>query len=159
MRTPSLRRAYRNGRLGPERQEMRRRRSSARARTTCRRSRRTRPDNAATIMQRIVTQRPETDAATIGRRIAARLREAASDLRNQWISAAPVRHFVIDDLLPSAEAEELFRNLPPTSSLMRKKSLRERKWVGVAVDQYHPAVGAHRLACQAPEVLAVIAEL
>jgi Rps23 Pro-64 3,4-dihydroxylase Tpa1-like proline 4-hydroxylase len=100
-----------------------------------------------------------SDAAAIGARIAARLRGAAPELRSQWRSAAPVRHFVIDDLLPAAEAEEVFRSLPPVSSLMRKKSLRESKWVGVAVDDYRPAVGAHLFAFQDRQVLEAIADI
>lgn len=106
-----------------------------------------------------MTQSFESDAAAVGARIAARLRDAAPELRGQWTSASPVRHFVIDDLLPATEAEEVFRALPPSSSLMRKKSLRESKWVGVAVDDYHPAIGAHLFAFQDRAVLEAIADI
>jgi Rps23 Pro-64 3,4-dihydroxylase Tpa1-like proline 4-hydroxylase len=95
----------------------------------------------------------------IGRRIAARLRESEEDLRAQWTSSSPVRHFFIDDLLPADQVLEVYRDIPPKTSLMQKKSLRESKWVGVAIDRYPPSIGQHLLAFQSAEVIDVIARI
>jgi hypothetical protein len=39
-------------------------------------------------------------ASVIGRQIVARLAGSETELRQRWLSAFPVRHFFIDDLLP-----------------------------------------------------------
>ncbi len=98
-------------------------------------------------------------ASVIGRQIVARLAGSETELRQRWLSAFPVRHFFIDDLLPADSVLRAYRNIPPRSSLMRKKSLREKKWVGVEIDRYNPAIGEHLLAFQQPEVIEVIARI
>lgn len=98
-------------------------------------------------------------ASEAGELIAARLASAESDLRSQWLSSSPVRHFFIDDLLPAELVIRAYRELPPKSSLMRKKSLRECKWVGVEIDRYKPSVGELLLAFQRPEVIDVVARI
>jgi len=97
-----------------------------------------------------------TDAASIGELIAARLRRDEARLREQWQASRPVRHFVVDDLLPANEVRELFSVMPPVDSLTRKATLRERKSVGVDVRHYHPAIGAHLFAFQQPAVVDVV---
>ncbi|HEX8151544.1 MAG TPA: 2OG-Fe(II) oxygenase [Thermoanaerobaculia bacterium] len=98
-------------------------------------------------------------AAAIGARIAARLRESEAELRAQWEASTPVRHFFLDDLLPAESVRALHADIPPTSSLLHKKSLRESKWVGVAIDRYPPSIGEHLLAFQRPEVIDAIAAI
>jgi Rps23 Pro-64 3,4-dihydroxylase Tpa1-like proline 4-hydroxylase len=98
-------------------------------------------------------------AAGIGRQIAERLGAAEAALRAQWSSASPVRHFFIDDLLPSDSVLAVHHAIPPKATLVRKKSLRESKWVGVSIDRYHPSIGEHLLAFQRPEVIDAIARI
>ncbi|HEV2719685.1 MAG TPA: hypothetical protein VG323_06675 [Thermoanaerobaculia bacterium] len=63
-----------------------------------------------------------------------------------------VRHAVIDDVLPPEQLLGVYRRVPPTASLVRKKSLRECKWVGVQLEKYDPCIGEVLLAFQEPEV-------
>jgi Rps23 Pro-64 3,4-dihydroxylase Tpa1-like proline 4-hydroxylase len=98
-------------------------------------------------------------AANIGAQIGERLFAVASDLAEQWKTSVPVRHFFVDDLLPAASVQELYRKVPPASLLMKKSSLRERKSVGVEIDRYDPSIGEHLLAFQHPAVLSAIATI
>jgi len=99
------------------------------------------------------------DAAAIGNSIALQLATNRDRLRAAWESSAPVRHFTLDDLLPAGEALEIFRRMPGTDRLTKKKSLRESKWVGVDLERYDPIVGACLLAFQDPRVLKEIAAI
>lgn len=96
------------------------------------------------------------DAARFGAAVAARLRRDADRLRNEWQGSGPVRHFIVDDLLPPDETRALAAAVPPSSSLMLKKSLREQKRVGVDVRRYDPIIGAGLFAFQHPEVVAAV---
>lgn len=98
-------------------------------------------------------------AASLGALIAARLRESETQLSEQWETSRPVRHFHLDDLLPAERAGQLYTSVPPTASLMHKRSLRERKSVGVAIDQYDSAIGEALLAFQQAEVIESIARI
>lgn len=100
-----------------------------------------------------------TDAAEIGRLIANRLRAEVPALRDQWQRSRPVRHLVVDSLLPDDDVRGLAEVFPPDDSLVRKATLRERKSVGVDVGKYHPAVAAHLFAFQQPEVVEVVTEI
>jgi Rps23 Pro-64 3,4-dihydroxylase Tpa1-like proline 4-hydroxylase len=99
-----------------------------------------------------------TTAADLAALIADRLVRDRELLARQWRESRPVHHAVIDDLLPADDVRELAAAMPDPSKLMLKRSLRERKRVGVRVDDYHPAVGAHLFAFQDPRVIdAVVA--
>ena len=95
----------------------------------------------------------------IGAQIAARLQQEEARLRQAWMASAPVRHAVIDDVLPPEELLDVYRRVPPTAALVRKKSLRECKWVGVQIEKYDPRIGEVLLAFQEPEVIASIARI
>src|SRR5207244_900447 len=79
-------------------------------------------------------------------RIASRLAHDRERLTGQWQGATPVRHFIVDDLLPPNDVAELAAAMPDPATLVLKDSWRERKRVGVQVRDYHPAVGAHLFA-------------
>ncbi len=89
-----------------------------------------------------------TDPVAIAVLIADRLERQREDLTTQWRSATPVRHLIVDDLLPLGDVEDLSAAMPDPARLLLKSSLRERKRVGVQVNDYHPAVGAHLFAFQ-----------
>ncbi|HXG58805.1 MAG TPA: 2OG-Fe(II) oxygenase [Thermoanaerobaculia bacterium] len=97
--------------------------------------------------------------AGIGQQIAQRLHDDAEHLRAIWNAAAPIRHFCVDRLLPPEEVRFVYDHVPDTSRLIRRRSIRESKWAGVAVESYHPSIGEHLFAFQTPEVVSAIAAI
>jgi len=83
----------------------------------------------------------------------ARIERDLPDLVAKWAKAAPVRHLVIDDLLPTDLAERVAAQFPPIESMMLKSSIRERKRVGVDVGAYAPVVTETLYAFQDPRVI------
>jgi Rps23 Pro-64 3,4-dihydroxylase Tpa1-like proline 4-hydroxylase len=86
-----------------------------------------------------------------------RLRREAERLSREFATSTPTRHFVVDELLPPEWLRAVAQAFPPAPSLLLKKSLRERKRVGVAIDRYDPIVGDILYAFQAPGVVAAVA--
>ncbi|HUP59015.1 MAG TPA: 2OG-Fe(II) oxygenase [Thermoanaerobaculia bacterium] len=105
------------------------------------------------------TTAAQISSSAVGQQIAARLREETERLRAQWNASAPVRHFFLDDLLPHEQAIDIYRRRPHREELMHRRTLREHKWVGVALERYDPSIGAHLLAFQEPEVVAAVAAI
>jgi Rps23 Pro-64 3,4-dihydroxylase Tpa1-like proline 4-hydroxylase len=97
-----------------------------------------------------------TDPVAIGELIATRLRRDEERLRREWESSAPVRHLIVDSLLPEDDVRELAGAFPANESLVRKSTLREKKAVGVDVRRYDPAIGAHLFAFQQPAVVEAV---
>ena len=85
--------------------------------------------------------------------IVERIDAAADDLRTQWQSTAPIRHLVLDDLLPEELASQVIAALPPLDDLLLRSSLRERKRVGIEVDRYEPIIREMLYAFQQPEIV------
>ncbi|HYR27672.1 MAG TPA: 2OG-Fe(II) oxygenase, partial [Thermoanaerobaculia bacterium] len=100
-----------------------------------------------------------TDAAAAGRLIAERLRAELPALRDQWQRSQPVRHLVVDSLLPEDDVRQLAEVFPADDALVRKATMREKKSVGVDVRKYHPAIAAHLFAFQQPEVVDVVTQI
>jgi Rps23 Pro-64 3,4-dihydroxylase Tpa1-like proline 4-hydroxylase len=100
-----------------------------------------------------------TNPDEIAALIADRLERDSQVLTDHWRSAMPVRHFIVDDLLPASDVEELSAAMPDPEILVLKKSARERKRVGVSVDDYDPAVGAHLFALQHQRVVDAVAAI
>jgi Rps23 Pro-64 3,4-dihydroxylase Tpa1-like proline 4-hydroxylase len=88
--------------------------------------------------------------------IADRLQRQCSRLADAFAAAQPVRHFVVDDLLPADWLCAVAAAFPRADELLRKRSLRERKRVGVAVERYDPSIGELLFAFQLPAVVAAI---
>lgn len=86
-----------------------------------------------------------------------RLEREGERLRADFVAAVPSRHFVVDELLPPDWLRAVALAFPAPQGLLAKRSLRERKRVGVAVDRYDPIVGDLLFAFQAPGVLEAIA--
>ena len=91
--------------------------------------------------------------------VAARLDALAPSLREQWANGKPGPHFVVDDLLPQEWAERIFEAAPPIETLLHRDSLRERKKVGIQLEDYDPLVGAALLCFQQPSVVAAVARI
>lgn len=99
------------------------------------------------------------DRNDMGRIIAEKIRANRSSLRQMWLEAQPVKHFFIDDLLPESDVLTVTRNAPAPETLVLRSSLRERKRVGIQVDQYAPCIGECLFAFQHPEVIAAVTEI
>lgn len=97
-----------------------------------------------------------TDAAAIGGLIASRLSRDEARLRDEWNRSRPVRHLVVDSLLPEDDVRELAAAMPAPETLVHKSTLREKKSVGVEIGRYHPAIGAHLFAFQQPAVVEAV---
>ena len=86
-----------------------------------------------------------------------RLEREQPRLQRDFTAARPTRHFVVDELLPPDWLRAVAAGFPKPADLLLKKSLRERKRVGVAVEDYAPVIGDLLYAFQAPGVLAAVA--
>ncbi len=91
--------------------------------------------------------------------IQGRLQREHDRLARDFAAAVPTRHFVVDGLLPPDWLAKVARAFPPPGSLLLKKSLRERKRVGVQVEAYDPAIGDLLFAFQSPGVVAAVAAI
>lgn len=88
--------------------------------------------------------------------IAARLAESSASARAQWQASAPIRHCVIDALLPEAEARALAARFPPPAQMRLRNTFRERKWVSAQMDRHDPQLEAALFAFHAPSVVAAV---
>lgn len=88
--------------------------------------------------------------------MATRLRRDENALRQTFAAAQPTRHVVVDDAIPDAIAQEISRRFPQQAQLMRRATLRERKHVGVRVEDYEPLVREALLALLEAPVLAAV---
>lgn len=88
--------------------------------------------------------------------MAARLVEGATEARVQWQSSAPIRHCVIDALLPEAEARALAVRFPPPGQMRLRDTFRERKWVSAQMDRHDPQLEAALFAFHAPAVVEAV---
>ena len=95
----------------------------------------------------------------MSRLIAERLQRDAASLRQSWSSARPFRYFVVDDLLPVEVARAIVDAYPSPQSLQQRSSLRERKRIGVRVDQYAPIVGDALFCFHAPAIVQAVADI
>lgn len=91
--------------------------------------------------------------------IAGRLQRGRATLATAFAAARPVRHFVVDELLPDDWLLAVARAFPRPDTLLLKSSLRERKRVGVAIERYDPSIGDLLLAFQDPAVVAAVAAI
>ncbi len=91
--------------------------------------------------------------------IAARFSREAKALSEFWNNSKPVRHLVIDDLLPIEWAKKIAASFPKMDQLRRYESRKEYKGVGVAMDEYAPILKAITFAFQDPKVLDAVMEV
>tara|TARA_R110002094_G_scaffold1335_5_gene6274 strand:- start:399 stop:1370 length:972 start_codon:yes stop_codon:yes gene_type:complete len=91
--------------------------------------------------------------------IQSRLLHERHRLAEQFANAQPTRHFAIDELLPPDWLREVASAFPDPKTLLVKKSLREHKRVGIAVDEYPPVLGALLYAFQDQGVVDAIGSI
>lgn len=88
--------------------------------------------------------------------IAARLRDSCEDAGRQWSQTAPIRHFVVDDLLPEALATSLAACFPAAAQMRLRDSFRERKYVSAQMDRHDPRLEAALFAFHADAVVEAV---
>ncbi|MCH2169425.1 2OG-Fe(II) oxygenase [Myxococcota bacterium] len=87
---------------------------------------------------------------------AQRIELGCNEYRTQWLESGPVRHFVVDDLLPEPLVAEIEASLPTPGDLTARSSIRERKKVGIDLERYAPMAAGALLAFQDPRVLGAV---
>lgn len=91
--------------------------------------------------------------------IAQHLSTNKDQLTAYWEQSNPVRHFFIDELLPDAVAITFFQSLPDPSTLMLRNSVKERKRVGIKLEDYAPEMADILFAFHQPQVMNVVSEI
>jgi Rps23 Pro-64 3,4-dihydroxylase Tpa1-like proline 4-hydroxylase len=84
--------------------------------------------------------------------VAARLVADRDGLRREWAASHPIRHVIVDDLMPDDAARAVAAAFPDPKTLMLRNTWRERKRVGVDVSAYEPIVNDFLYAFQAGSV-------
>jgi Rps23 Pro-64 3,4-dihydroxylase Tpa1-like proline 4-hydroxylase len=74
----------------------------------------------------------------LGREICDRLDSQRHEIRRQWEQSAPIRHFVVDDVLPREWAEQIRTAFPDGQAMTLRRSLREKKYVAAQMNRYDP---------------------
>jgi Rps23 Pro-64 3,4-dihydroxylase Tpa1-like proline 4-hydroxylase len=94
------------------------------------------------------------DRSQIASEIEKRLDEKREELTNDWQQSGPISHFIVDDILPPKWAHEIYDAFPAGDQMMRKRSLRELKYVAAQMNKYNPLLEEAIYAFQAPGVVA-----
>ncbi|PZF73306.1 2OG-Fe(II) oxygenase [Taibaiella soli] len=94
-----------------------------------------------------------------GGAIAQKLQEHKESLKAYWEQSGPVRHFFIDDLLPIEWAQACFDALPDPRKLMLRNTEKERKRVGIKLEDYNPLMKAILFSFQDKRVIDIVAEI
>jgi Rps23 Pro-64 3,4-dihydroxylase Tpa1-like proline 4-hydroxylase len=95
----------------------------------------------------------------IASEIEKRLDEECAELTHDWQLSGPISHFIVDDVLPERWALEIREAFPGGEQMMRKKSLRELKYVAAQMNKYNPLLEEAIYAFQAPGVVARIEKM
>ncbi len=96
------------------------------------------------------------DRSTLAAVIARRLGADQHLLARDWLSSGEINHFVVDDLLPISWANEIRSAFPSGSDMVRKRSLRELKYVAAQMNKYNPLLEESIYAFQDPQILALV---
>jgi hypothetical protein len=95
----------------------------------------------------------------IGLAVSERLQKQREVLAGAWASSGPVRHVVLDDLLPTDVAEGLAEHFPGPDQLAARRSLGVRKNAGGTLDRCHPLLRATLHAFHEPAVVALLGSI
>jgi Rps23 Pro-64 3,4-dihydroxylase Tpa1-like proline 4-hydroxylase len=99
------------------------------------------------------------DRAQIAEQIATRLRAGTDQLRAEFEQPGRVRTFVVDDLLDDALARRIHGAFPPVEDMMRRRSIREDKYVATQMDRYDPLLEEVVFAFQEQPVIDAVADI
>ncbi len=95
----------------------------------------------------------------LAEQIAARLGAGAGDLAERWATSGPIRHLVVDALLPEEDARRIAARFPSADQMELHSSIRERKHIGVQMDRYDPLIEAITFSFQEQSVVAAVERL
>ncbi len=98
--------------------------------------------------------RPEISAA-----IAHNLQEHKASLQAYWLQSGPVRHFYLADLLPEEVAQKIYASLPDPATLMLRDTVKERKRVGIKLENYAPEMADILFAFHDDAVVKIVGEI
>lgn len=96
---------------------------------------------------------------TMERAIARRLENDHEALAAAWLASGPINHFVVDDLLPAPLAHDIRGAFPSGSEMVRKRSLRELKYVAAQMNNYNPLLEDAIYAFQSPEIVGLVQQI
>jgi Rps23 Pro-64 3,4-dihydroxylase Tpa1-like proline 4-hydroxylase len=96
---------------------------------------------------------------TLAHEICDRLDSKRHEIRRQWEQSAPVRHFVVDDVLPDAWAGRIRTAFPDGRAMTLRRSLRERKYVAAQMNRYDPLLEESIYAFQMPSVVERVGQI
>jgi Rps23 Pro-64 3,4-dihydroxylase Tpa1-like proline 4-hydroxylase len=99
------------------------------------------------------------DQQELSAQIAAQLRANTATLRAKWEGSSPVRHCYLDDLLPEQTARQIYASLPDPQTLMLRESIKERKRVGIKLEDYAPEMAAILFAFHDNAVIEAVAAI
>jgi Rps23 Pro-64 3,4-dihydroxylase Tpa1-like proline 4-hydroxylase len=99
------------------------------------------------------------DRKALGAGVAARLLEEADRLGAEFTQPGRIRTFVVDDLLEEDVAHAIYKAFPPVEAMMRRRSIREDKFVATQMDRYAPLVEEALFAFQQPGVVDAVAKI
>ncbi len=92
--------------------------------------------------------------------ILVRIQEVRAVIQQQYsASKDQIGYFWIDDLLPEEIVQQISSVFPASSEMVLKKSLKEDKYIGVQMNQYHPILEEIIYAFQDERIVHLIAEI
>lgn len=95
----------------------------------------------------------------IARYILEALNKAGGRLKECYQESGRISHFYIDDLLPRELAIKIYEAFPASNEMVRKKSLREYKYIAAQMDNYDPILEEAIYAFQDDSVVRKIGDL
>lgn len=99
------------------------------------------------------------DRTAIADQIVARLARERDDLARQYRQPGRIRTFLVDDLLDAQVAEAIHAAFPPVTSMRRRKTIREDKYVATQMDRYEPLLEEAIYAFQDERVVQLVGEI
>ncbi len=101
----------------------------------------------------------ELEREALAREICSRLDSQRHEIRQQWDGSAPVRHFVVDRILPDEWAARIRSAFPDSHEMTLRHSLREFKYVAAQLNRYDPLLEESVYAFQMPGVVERVEQL
>ena len=96
---------------------------------------------------------------TIANHITEKILENLETYKEEFSNSSPIRHFVVDGLLPIDIVRELHQKFPRPDHMLLNSSLRERKYVSANMDRHHSLLKDCIFAFQHPKVVKAVAEV
>ncbi|MCE5359397.1 MAG: 2OG-Fe(II) oxygenase [Acidithiobacillus sp.] len=101
----------------------------------------------------------ELSREAIGSLIAHRLTQEKETAAKFWRATPAIPYVVFDDLLPEDLARNIYEVFPGSEQMILRNSIKERKFVGVAMASYHPLIAEVTFAFQVSQVVSLIQEI